>query len=98
MPYTLIEKTAMEMAAFAYEEYRRTVGIDPKYPTQKSYVKTNFEKFLPAATARLAQMLSGGYSEHIKKEIYEAFIERANAGVRIGNTELSAEEVNKVLH
>ncbi len=74
---TIIEETAIELAAAFYENCRM-MGMDCKpYRNQRHYVRNNFEKFIPKAVDLLTSMLDGGYPEEQKKEIYEALLSRA---------------------
>jgi hypothetical protein len=74
----IIEKTAGEMAAVWYD-IGRGQGMTSKYKSARAYARANLEKFIPVALKHLLSMLSRpDISEHMKKEIYDAYIERAN--------------------
>lgn len=74
----IIEKTALEFAAVWYD-IGRGQGMTSKWKTPRAYARANLEKFIPVALKHLLSMLSRhDISEHMKKEIYDAYIERAN--------------------
>jgi hypothetical protein len=74
----IIEKTAGAMAATWYE-VGRSQGMTSKFKSARAYARANLEKFIPVALQHLLSMLSrSDISEHVKQEIYEAYIERAN--------------------
>lgn len=74
----LIEKTAGELAACVYEELR-SAGMPSKYKNARAYARKNLEIYIPAAVKTLIEMLGrNDISAHMKEEIYEALLERAN--------------------
>lgn len=74
----LIEKTAAELAGTYYEEMR-SQGMTSKYKNARQFAKANIEKFIPLAVNILMSMLNrADISDHMKNEIYEAFLERSN--------------------
>lgn len=77
--YTIIEKTAGELAAAFYEGARGS-GLKSKYKNARSWAKANFVKFIPKAVEILTGMLDShsNISDHMREEIYEAIMERAN--------------------
>ena len=86
----LIENVAVEFAAAFYEN-ARMIGLSCKpYKNQRDYIKKNFEKFIPKAIEQLTDMLGmSNYSDHVKKEIYEALMERANWTPTINGTPIT---------
>ncbi len=74
---TVIEETAIELAA-AYYEVARQQGLTVKYKSQRQYVKEHWEKFIPKAIEHLTEILKGDYPDAMKNPIYEALIQRAN--------------------
>lgn len=74
---TIIEETAIEMAAAFYDS-ARSRGIPSDYKNQRKYVKANWEKFIPVAIKHLNEILAGDYPESMKQPIYEALLDRAN--------------------
>lgn len=90
---TLIETTAMEIAAFVYDSFRRCGAIDKKYPNERIYIKKNWERFIPKATEKLLEIMGRESTpEAMKMEIYEAFTERANHRPTINGREISVLE------
>lgn len=77
--HTLIEKTALELAATWYE-IGRSQGLTSKHKNARKYAKANLEKFIPNAIEILLQMLvpNSNATEAMKAEIYEALMERHN--------------------
>lgn len=76
--HKLIEKTAGEIAAAFYEQ-GRSLGLKSKFKNARAYARANLEKFVPKATEILIGMLGrNDISEVMKKEIYEAVLERAH--------------------
>ena len=76
--HIIIEKVAGELAATFYEIGRGQGGTS-KYPNARAYAKANIENFIPKAVEILTDMLSMPHiSQHMKDEIAEALIERAN--------------------
>lgn len=76
--YTVIERTAAQMAAVFYDAARNT-GMKSKYKNARLYAMANFETFIPKAIEILTDMLSrDDVNIHMKDEISNALIERAN--------------------
>jgi RNA-binding protein YhbY len=85
----LIEKTAGEFAGVFYDACRssnmkiiqlqgKTINL-LKYKGPKQFARAHFEKFIPAATHSLIEILSKETtSEEKKRVIYEALMERVN--------------------
>lgn len=82
---SIIEETAIELAAAFYEDCRMMGNItmnNPQtgklYRNQVHYVKQNFEKFIPRATEILISMMDPSHSLPYEKkmEIYEALMDR----------------------
>ena len=74
---TVIEKTALEMAAVFYDAARSSGGTSKL--TQRAWARKNFQKFIPRAIQILISMLGrSDISDLMKQEIYEALIERVN--------------------
>ena len=74
----LIEKTAGELAATTYEQLR-SAGFKSKFKNPRAYARANIEKYVPVAVKILTEMLGrNDISAHMKEEIYEALLERAN--------------------
>jgi len=84
--YTVIEKTAGELAACFYEAGRSS-GLTSKHKNARAYAKANIERFIPKAVEILTTMLGqNNIADLAKQEIYEALMERANApGLEILN-------------
>lgn len=74
---TIIEETAIELAA-AYYDVARQQGLTTIYKNQRKYVKAHWEKFISKAIEHLNEILKGDYPDAMKAPIYEAFILRAN--------------------
>lgn len=77
-PPKLIVKTAMEIAAEHYDMVARS-GLVPITVSQKDFARKAWPQYLAIARSTLQDMLSGGYPESLKQEIYEAFIEEREA-------------------
>lgn len=76
--HVVIERTALELAATFYE-IGRGQGGKSKYKNAKEYAKANLEAFIPKAVEILTDMLAMNHvSQHMKDEISDALIERAN--------------------
>lgn len=76
---TVIEKTAIELAAVYYEAGRST-GLTSKYKSPRAFARHNFERFIPKAVELLMSMLDRpDIADLMKNEIYSAILERANA-------------------
>jgi hypothetical protein len=85
----LIEKTAGECAGVFYDACRssamkiiklqgKTINL-LKYKSTKQFARAHFEKFIPAATHALIEILSKETtSEEKKRLIYDALMERVN--------------------
>lgn len=75
---TLIEKTALELAA-AFYEIGRGQGLKSKYKNPKDYAKAYVKEFIPKAVDILMDMLAKD-STHVtqKDAIYDALMERVN--------------------
>jgi hypothetical protein len=74
---TLIEKTALEMAAVFYDAARES-GLKSN-KTQRRWARDNFQKFIPNAVETLTSMLGrSDISDIMKQEIHEALLERIN--------------------
>ncbi len=84
--YTVIEKTALQLAAVFYEAGRSS-GMTSKHKNARSYARANLEKFIPKAVEILLGMLNNPNTPKIMKdEILGAYLERANApGLEILN-------------
>lgn len=86
--FTVIERTAAQFAAVFYEAARNT-GMTSKYKTAKHYATNNFETYIPKAVEILTDMLGReDVSIHLKDEISNALIERANdaGAIQLANT------------
>lgn len=79
---TVIEETAIELAAAVYDETRKR-GYQVKYKNQRAYVKANWEKYIPRAIDVLTQMLHGNYPQEMKDTIYDALVHRASTRPKI---------------
>lgn len=75
---TLIEKTALELAA-AFYEVGRGQGLKSKYKNPRDYAKAHVKNFIPKAVDILMDMLGKDHISSIMKDaIYDAFMERTN--------------------
>lgn len=75
---TLIEATALQLAA-AFYEIGRGQGLKSKYKNPRDYAKAYVKEFIPKAVDILMDMLSKDHvSVEMKNAIYDAFLERAN--------------------
>lgn len=79
----LIEKTAAEFAAVWYDIVRTNNQVDAafikKWPNQRKFAQKNLEKFIAPALKHLTEMLGRpDLPDIMKKEIYDAIIERNN--------------------
>lgn len=86
---TIIEETAIELAAALYEEYRMAGFQDKRYKNQRHYVRENFEKFIPKALEQLLEILNGNYPDEMKAPIYEAIKSRADARIKMGDADVT---------
>jgi len=86
---TIIEETAIELAAAMYEEYRMAGFNDKRYKNQRHYVRTNFEKFIPKAIEQLLLILNGNYPDEMKAPIYEALLMRSDARIKMGAVDVT---------
>jgi hypothetical protein len=76
--HTVIERTALELAATWYE-IGRGQGLTSKHKDARAYAAHNLEKFIPKAVEILLSMLGRtDLPDLMKAEIYEAFLERHN--------------------
>lgn len=76
--HTVIERTALEFAA-TFWEAGRSSGMPSKYKNARAFARANFIKFIPQTISILTDMLGrSDVSEHMKKEIHEAIVERIN--------------------
>lgn len=76
--YTVIEKTAFELAATWYE-IGRGQGMTSKFKNHREYARNNFKTFIPKAIELLTDMLGRtDISSVIKDEIHGALLERVN--------------------
>ena len=76
--HTVIERTALELAATWYE-IGRGQGLTSKWKDPKSYARANFTKFIPKAVELLISMLGrSDIHDLMKSEIYESLLERHN--------------------
>lgn len=76
--YTLIEKTAAELAAVWYS-VGRSQGLTSKWKDERAYARANFTKFIPKAVELLLSMLGRSDMHELQKsEIYESLMERHN--------------------
>lgn len=76
--YTVIERTAGELAGTWYE-IGRGQGLKSKWKDSKSFARANFTKFIPKAVEILISMLGrSDIHELQKEEIYGALMERHN--------------------
>ena len=76
--HNLIEKVAGQLAATWYE-IGRGQGMTSKYKNARLYARANIEKFIPKALEHLIDMLGNPSTPEImKKEIYDAIMERKN--------------------
>lgn len=74
----IIEKTALELAACAYEAGRSN-GLTSRFPDARKYAHANLERFIPLAIQTLLKMLNmDSVPENQKEIIYEAIMERHN--------------------
>lgn len=75
---TLIEKTALELAA-AFYEIGRSQGLKSKYKNPKDYAKKHLKNFIPKAVDILMDMLAKSETPQAQKDaIYDALLERVN--------------------
>lgn len=75
---TLIEKTALELAA-SFWEIGRGQGLKSKYKDAKSYAKAYVVKFIPKAVDVLMDILANPQTPEAQRlAVYDAFLERAN--------------------
>lgn len=75
---TLIEKTALELAA-AFYEVGRGQGLKSKYKDHKSYARAHVKQFIPKAVDILMDMLAkDSIPKEQKDAIYDAIMERTN--------------------
>lgn len=75
---TLIEKTALELAA-AFYEIGRGQGLKSKYKNPKDYAKAYLTKFIPKAVDLLMDILAKESTPQVQKDaIYDALMERTN--------------------
>lgn len=87
---TLIEQTAIELAAEVYDGFRCMGFTDPRYPNERKYIKKNFERFIPKAIELLLQILHReSTSKVMKDEIYKAIIERNEHKVTINGQDVT---------
>lgn len=82
---TLIEKTALELAATFYE-IGRGQGLKSKYKNPRDYAKAYLTKFIPKAVDLLLDILAKEYTPKEQKDaITDALLERVN-DVELSNT------------
>lgn len=82
---TLIEKTALELAATFYE-IGRGQGLTSKYKNPKAYAKRHVKEFIPKAVELLMDIMANPKTPQAQRDaIYDAFLERAN-DVDLANT------------
>lgn len=75
---TLIEKTALDLAAVFYEAGRSS-GLKSKHKDAKSYAKAYLKEFIPKAVELLMEILSKDSTpQPMRDAIYDAFMERTN--------------------
>lgn len=75
---TLIEKTALELAATFYE-IGRGQGLKSKYKNPRDYAKAYLIKFIPKAVDLLMDILAKPETPQSQKDaIYDAIMERTN--------------------
>jgi hypothetical protein len=75
---TLIEKTALELAAVFYEAGRSS-GLKSKHKDARSYAKAYLIKFIPKAVDLLMDILANPATPQAQKDaIYDALMERTN--------------------
>lgn len=75
---TLIEKTALELAAVFYEAGRSS-GLKSKHKDAKSYAKAYLTKFIPKAVELLMDIISKDTTPQAQRDaIYDALMERTN--------------------
>lgn len=91
MKKTVIEETAIELAAEVYDTWRRNGMPCEPYRNQRHYVRKNFEKFIPKAIDLLLEILhNSGTSELMKEQIYDAFLSRNQAKITIAGHDVSS--------
>ncbi|MDE2031379.1 MAG: hypothetical protein KGI58_03940 [Patescibacteria group bacterium] len=75
---TLIEKTALELAASFYE-IGRGQGLKSKYKNARSYAKAYVKNFIPKAVDLLMDILAKDSTPQAQKDaIYDCLLERVN--------------------
>jgi hypothetical protein len=73
--HRMIKSAAQEMAGIFYEnEASMNDVFYHHYPNQGFFIQREWGRFVPAARATLAKMLTMNYSETIKEEIMEALL------------------------
>lgn len=75
---TLIEQTALQLAATWYE-IGRGQGLKSKYKNPKDYARAYVKQFIPKAVELLMEILAKDSTPiHMKDAIYDCFMERTN--------------------
>lgn len=93
----LIEKTALQFAAIFWET-GKSQGMVSKCKTAREYARKNVERFVPMVIKHFMEMLG---NEHLpdlmKREIYEAVMERHNDPTLQTGNELPDIDVKKLI-
>jgi len=93
----LIEKTALQFACEYYEAGRNT-GLTSKHKNARAFAKANVEKFVPLVISTFLDMLANPkFSEHMKREIWDAIQERHNDPTLQTPTQLPNIDVKKLI-
>lgn len=76
--YTVIEKTAAELAGVFYDACRSS-GMKSEYKSAKTFARAKFTTFIPKAVELLISMLGrSDIHDLMKQEIHGALMERHN--------------------
>lgn len=86
----LIAKTAMGIAAAAYESMAHDNVFYKLHPSQKGFVETYWSGFLRQAKTQLAGMLRGDYPDSLKAEIMDALTKDKSIPASMRATKRSA--------
>jgi hypothetical protein len=72
--HKLIKETAQAIAAEAYEGMAHTNEFYAEWPKQSQFVRANWRMFVDHAREQLVKILTGDYSEALKRPVYEALL------------------------
>lgn len=70
-----IRKIAKEIAGAAYEQFAHEDVFYANYPKVDMFVKRHWKTYIPDARNSLIQIMAGNYSEVIKEEAFEIFVQ-----------------------